>query len=355
MSVRQKILILEFWGLGDAVLMTTVLAPLLSAGHEVHLACKPTTVELLRPFYPDVRYHPIDVPWTAFRGKYRLWRWDWRALSRMIRALRSERFDAVTSVRHDPRDHVVMFLLGIPVRTGFPRVGSHVLLTNAVERPMPPQHKVKDWRLLLQSLMPDMAASVHDASPALSKPCQPDTTGLPLVLVHCGARIPVRRWPESYFADLLGRMKGHFSVRIALVPDPDGYGTSLEGLVDEFVPATNLGGLVALMCRARLMVCNDSGPMHIAAALGVETLSLFGPTDRRQFAPFGPGHLVLIRDICPHRPCFDHCRFPEPYCMTRLLPAEIWPEAEAWLRARLRAMENQNAPPLVSRAPPMAP
>jgi hypothetical protein len=50
------------------------------------------------------------------------------------------------------------------------------------------------------------------------------------------------------------------------------------------------------------------------------------------FRPWGDIHHLVIRDICPLRPCFDYCRFPEPYCLTRLPPQEAWPEIDAHIR-----------------------
>jgi ADP-heptose:LPS heptosyltransferase len=71
-------------------------------------------------------------------------------------------------------------------------------------------------------------------------------------------------------------------------------------------PDLDLAGLAAAMAELDLLVTNDSGPMHLAAALGVPCVALFGPTDRRRTAPAGDagaGHVVLARDLwCS--PCF---------------------------------------------------
>ena len=68
-------------------------------------------------------------------------------------------------------------------------------------------------------------------------------------------------------------------------------------------PDLDLAGLAAVLAGLDVLVTNDSGPMHLAAALGVPCVALFGPTDRRRTAPAGHGHIVLDRDLwCA--PCF---------------------------------------------------
>ena len=81
-----------------------------------------------------------------------------------------------------------------------------------------------------------------------------------------------------------------------------------------------------MLGRVDLILCNDSGPGHLAASCGRPALPIFGPTDPDWFRPWGDIQQIIIRDICPWRPCFDYCKFDRPYCMTKLLPESAWPE-----------------------------
>jgi heptosyltransferase-2 len=63
----------------------------------------------------------------------------------------------------------------------------------------------------------------------------------------------------------------------------------------------------------------------------------FGPTDPDWFRPWGENHFLIIRDICPWWPCFDYCKFSEPYCMTKLLPDRAWPEVQQHIEKLLAA------------------
>src|SRR5207302_11451056 len=83
---------------------------------------------------------------------------------------------------------------------------------------------------------------------------------------------------------------------------------------------------VYVLGRSALLRCNDSGPGHLAACCGRPTIAVFGPSGPDWFRPWGDILKVIIRDICPWRPCFDYCKFSEPHCMTKLLPEAVWPE-----------------------------
>lgn len=326
----KRCLVIELWGLGDGAMMTAALQRLESAGWQVAVLAKPATRALLAPAYPRVEWIGLDAPWTAFRGKYRLGRWPWGKLLRAVLALRRGRFDAALSARRDPRDHFLMWLSGARRRLGFATRLGRPFLNEAVPPGSPDAHRVEEWWRLTEPL----AGAIPAPLPRLvSDPARREAlraswgrNGKPVIALHCGARIAVRRWPEPYFRELIGKLRAEFEFRLVLFPDPDGYGSSLRDLADAVCEGLSLPELAAALSASDLLVANDSGPAHIAAALGLPTITLFGPTKPEWFRPFGPGHHVVIRDLCAYRPCFDYCRFPEPYCLTRLLPAEVWPE-----------------------------
>ena len=282
-----------------------------------------------------MEFIPYDPPWTAFQGKYHLWKWRWGAFGRFMRGLRRAHFDLAVSVRTDPRDHLLMYAAGAVDRVGFPSHGSGGFLTRQVDR-RPHQHKVEDWRALGRALG---LAGMEEASPSLNPVAYPTDTlalpdrasGRPLVVLHPGARIAVRRWPEEYFREVIRRLRTQMPFDLAVVVEPDGYGAALASEAQAVFKELKIGELVALMGRADLLFCNDSGPGHIAAACGTPSCVIFGPGDPDAFRPWGSHHFIGVRDLCKFRPCFDYCRFPEPYCLTRLTPDEIWGDMQAHL------------------------
>lgn len=272
-------------------------------------------------------------------GKYRLWRWKWGELGRLLASLRKEHFAVGVSVRRgDARDHLLLRLAGVTQRVGFPHPRGARLLTRPLPTPAQPRHIVEDWRAISAAL--ELEAR---AEPALAAENYRDAetrkwtarTGRPLLCLHTGARIAVRRWPETHFRALLERMRARFDFDLLLIPDPDGYGLGLAPLADRVVERLTLPQLVGVLGSVDGLLCNDSAPGHLAAALGVPVCTVFGPTGPERYRPWGEKVQVVIRDICPERPCFDHCKFAEPVCLTRLSAETIWPEVENFFAAHL--------------------
>src|SRR5438105_9938145 len=136
---KPKLLVVELWGMGDLVIATPFLQAA-SEKFEVTLLAKPYASDLQRRFWPTVRVAPFIAPWTAFRHKYRLLRWPWREIFR-LRHLLAERFEIGLTARWDPRDHLLLTLVGARRRLGFPRLKSQIFLTEPLLRPDPAAHR----------------------------------------------------------------------------------------------------------------------------------------------------------------------------------------------------------------------
>lgn len=332
----RKLLVIELWGIGDLTMAT----PLLGAAaeeYDVTLLGKPHARALLAGTFPRMTFIEWDAPWTVFTGKYRLWRWNWRAVRGVVAALQQRKFDVAASGRRaDPRDHLVMRLAGIPRRVGYAYRRTPGLLTDPIDPGPATRHVVDDWRAIAgrlgvdDTLEPHLDSSAYPA--AFTGPA-----GTPVVCLHAGARIPVRRWPEAHFAETIRRLRARFAFELLLIPDPDGYGLGLAPLADRVIEKLPLDELVGVLASCAMLLCNDSGPGHIAAACGRPVLAVFGPTEPTRFSPRGPQTQLAIRDLCPHRPCMDACRFPEPYCLTRLAGDDVWREIEAFAATVLPA------------------
>lgn len=330
--MKPKLLVVELWGIGDLTLATAFIDKVRS-DYEIHLLAKSHARELLAPTYPELVFHTLSAPWTAHRGKYQLWKWPWLRLLALISDLRRQEFEVAVSVRPDPRDHVLMWLSGAAMRYGYPAKGSEILLTGPIGTPPHGQHRVECWQELAKTvpsndtkaMEPRLSGKQYQASRIENDLLQ---TSKPIVCVHVGAGAVVRRWPVEHWNQLIRQLRLKFDFHLVLVPDVDNFGADLKPVSDALLGDLTLAELVYLCSRASLFLCNDSGPMHVAAACGCPTIALFGPGDPTWFRPWGTQHRMIIRDICPYRPCRDFCRFPEPYCLTKLLPGEVWPEIE---------------------------
>jgi ADP-heptose:LPS heptosyltransferase len=86
-----------------------------------------------------------------------------------------------------------------------------------------------------------------------------------------------------------------------------------------------------------LLISNDSGPVHMAAAVGTPTLVVFGPTDPVRTGPYGQGHRVLSAGL-PCQPCFSRvCRRGAPACLDAITPRQMAQAAEEMLAAAVKA------------------
>jgi ADP-heptose:LPS heptosyltransferase len=338
-ALVKKCLVIELWWIGDATLMTSILQGLLADGWSVTVLGKAQTRGLLENSYPEINWIEFDAPWTAFHGKYRLWSWPWATIFRVLRRMRQERFDASVSIRKDPRDHFFFWLANVPRRIGFSTPFSNWFLTEAIPVLPAHHHRVEDWWEVQECLSPT-ATWLH--SPRLT--ADPETLarfralfaedGRPVLALHCGARNAVRRWPESYFRQVLSSLREQFDFQLALFPDTDGYGAGLNDMASQKFQGLSLTELKAALACASVLLGNDSGPGHLADALGIPVVAIFGPGNPDKMRPFQQHNLVVIRDICPYHPCSDYCRFPEPYCLTHLTPEIAGPQIRAYLLER---------------------
>jgi ADP-heptose:LPS heptosyltransferase len=133
-------------------------------------------------------------------------------------------------------------------------------------------------------------------------------------------------------------LTGEFDAKVIWFEDAmDSTGAALPRNI---VPASfPLREFLAVLARCSFVVCNDSGPMHMAGVLGVPVVAIFGSTFPEWFCPPGENHRVVVRRDMPCRPCGDRCLLDEPYCL-RLIPVEQVMEA---VRESLRNLNPSHA------------
>jgi len=133
-------------------------------------------------------------------------------------------------------------------------------------------------------------------------------------------KIHFKRWPKERFAELAKMLISKMGSKVILI-----WGPGEEGLVKEIVdlmdvkpiisPKTTIRQSAALMSRCDCVVCNDSGPLHIAVAVKARTVSIFGPSDPNVYGPYPKGgrHISIVKEIeCS--PCYK--KFKLPNCAT---------------------------------------
>jgi heptosyltransferase-2 len=172
--------------------------------------------------------------------------------------------------------------------------------------------------------------------------------GLPCVGINAGAAYgTAKRWLPDRFAaaaDLLAKQQG---LRPVLLGGPAERGLAEQIAASMTTPArvlcgeTTLPELVGVLSRLGLLLTNDSGPMHVAAALGVPVLAVFGPTDWRETAPVGP-RARLVREPVDCSPCMLRECPIDHRCMQRVGVERVVGEALDLLRRESRGGEGSD-------------
>jgi heptosyltransferase-2 len=244
---------------------------------------------------------PVDAP--GLRG----------ALA-SARAVRRIAPDAALLLPNSFRSAVVFRLAGAPVRAGYARDGRSWLLTHAIPRgtvnhPVPAVDYYAD---LAQAVF---GHAIADRTPRLtvtdSEREEADRllagARAPIILVNPGANRHDKRWPAERFADLARRLAGETGGAVAVTGSPDERSLTAEiaerageCAIDLAARGVSLGGLKGVLTRCALLVTNDTGPRHVAAALGTPAVVLFGPTDHRWTTlPHARERLLLAEPFLP--------------------------------------------------------
>jgi heptosyltransferase-2 len=311
--LKPKLLIVELWGLGDLAIATPFLCKVVER-FEVTLLAKPFALDLQPRLWPGVKVIAFTAPWTAFKQKYHFWRWPWLEMLHLFRQLSAERFDFGLSARWDPRDHLLLKILGAKERLGFPRLRSRVFLTRQLARPEPQAHRYKSWHVIAQAL--DIQLLPRDKISPIA------VQGRETVLIHTGAGQPIRAWPLGNYQQLAARLRRE-AIPTQIVCDPDQRAWWLRAGETKVATPSTVTELLALIDQAGAFIGNDSGPGHLAALCGVPTFTIFGPQLPEWFAPLHPAAEWIEGKACPYKPCSDYCRFPTPHCLWNIGEEEV--------------------------------
>jgi heptosyltransferase-2 len=264
---------------------------------------------------------------------------DLKTLKRAGRELQELGFDAALLLTNSFSSALLFFLSKIPERWGYAADGRGPLLTKRVARRETGRdvHQVHFYLRLVAGLglktrPPQIKLTL---SAAETKAARARLHGLgvqagkPLIVIDPGASYgPAKRWFPERFAAAADRLGTRHKAEILLVGSDnetalaEDVSAAMKKRPHSLVGRTTLRELLGLVGQARLVLTNDSGPMHMANGLGIPVVAVFGPTDPRRTGPFQPPSAVLKKDVpcwpCLYRKCpYDH------RCMTGISVDEV--------------------------------
>ena len=234
------------------------------------------------------------------------------ALVALGRHLRASRFDVAIDLQGLVKSGVITAATGAPLRIGFAaahcREGLNALFTNQRVTPPPAARHVVDRYLTLVeplgvrarsvefSLPTDGAAEARVAEFLMGAGLKPRDR---LVVLNPGAGRADKRWPTGRFHGLARRLADEAGAAVLVIWGPNELadaraivGVQAPGRAILALP-TNLDELLAVLRRASVVVAADTGPLHLAAALGARCVGLYGPTAAERNGPYGRGHRSL--------------------------------------------------------------
>jgi heptosyltransferase-2 len=326
----KNILVVAPSWVGDCMLMQPMLLRLQQRfpGSRIDLLAPPWTVALLKqiPQIHKVIVNPFPHGALQLRERYRLGK-----------ALRAEQYDAAYVLPNSLKSALVPFFAGIPQRTGFIGEMRYGLLNDA--------RKLDKEKLPL--MVERFAQLAEDSGSDIQRPIpQPRLTvtaerrqqvlhklGLSLqqpVAIFCpGAEYgPAKRWPVAYFAELARDLNTR-GYTVWLIGSPkdkevsDQIAAQSNGGCRNLCGDTDLGEAIALLSCAALVVSNDSGLMHLSAALDRPMLAIFGSSSP-QFTPPLSGKAQVLKLDLPCSPCFERvCPLGHFNCMMQLTPEKV--------------------------------
>jgi lipopolysaccharide heptosyltransferase II len=350
----RKVLLLKMWGMGSIVLASPLL-------------------EVVRARYPGARIDFLSLAENRTvvemcSGVDRAIAIDLRrgilaflvSTLRTIWAIRRQHYDLVLDLEFFTRFSAIFsYLAGPRCSHGFSAKGKWRGKLHDVEVPFNAyNHVALNFLDLLRGDPMDPVEPAAVSGPAAWERCRELLArephwreGEPIAVVNpnAGDMALERRWPGERVAELLRSLAQRDALNVVMIGSPGerGYVESVVRAAGNGVKVVNLAGridvaqLVALLAHAAVVVTNDSGPLHIAAAAGAPTVALFGPETPVLYGPLrsraGQRHVVHYRKLACSPCMFVHdnkvlsCWFAQARCMTGIQPAEVLASVDALL------------------------
>jgi ADP-heptose:LPS heptosyltransferase len=321
----RKILLFRLERIGDLLMVLPAIADLRAAfpAAAIDLVVGSWNAQIASAVRGIDRVRQLDPSWLA-RGSAGA---SLPAMLREVASWRGEHYDLALNFEPDIRSNLLIAAAGATWTAGYGSGGGGAVLHQALEY-QPTAHTTANAKRLVSTVTGATARGTSDRVLDLPHASRQEALALlarvpgPHVAVHVAGGRPVKQWDPDRFATVAQRLVETRGASIVLTGAPgdreliDRVASSLPR--DRVVDASAVSGLLAaaaVLERCELMVTGDTGPMHLAAAVGTPIVAVFGPSDPRRYAPTGPRDRVVRVDL-PCAPC-NRIRLPPARCIGR--------------------------------------
>lgn len=339
----KRILIVRTDRIGDVVLSTPTITAVRKAFPKAYIAMmvSPETKEIIKgnPYLNEVIVYDKKVRQRGIFKTLQFARW-----------LRDKRFDLVFILHSTNRVNLVTFLAGIPKRVGYKRGKMDFLLTDTLDykKRLGDKHEAEYSLDVLRHIGID--AEISPLVMPIDKKSENKIEellrgnglkqGEKILVLHPGASDVSKMWPQENFAKTADALVEKFELRAVLISDLEhvDLGEKVRKLMKDkpvfLCGKTSLGDLAALFKRTSLFISNDSGPVHIACAVGVPVISIFSRNEKglspKRWGPLGKNVAVLHKDVgCAE--CLAHNCKKAFLCLRSVTVEEVVEKAEELL------------------------
>jgi heptosyltransferase-3 len=338
----EKILALQFKYFGDAVLMTPALRALRKnyPQAEIHLLVP----EEIAPLFQHLPWLNRIWPMPRKRGNANLQK-TWP----LIRALRREKFDRSVDFASNDRGAFLSFFIGAKRRLGWAEAGGFFgrkffYNDHAVPAENPPHEAARLAQLLSgwKIPLPDSLQLEIYADPKLAGAAEKILPAKDAVLCHIAASQLKKEWPPALWAEF-HRLAAAAGCQVLFTTARGERESGVMSELKKIAPDAKILPLIAelplflaVLNRAAVFISGDTGPLHFAAGLGVPTISLFGPTVARRWAPPGVEHKTFQALSTGPCACDVHSAIcgAAKHCLTEISPAQVLAAVQPNLPAR---------------------
>ena len=328
--MQEKILVCGPAWLGDMMMSQALLIYLSQQGHELHVLAPQWNFAVLARM-PEVK-KPIPLPLT--HGELRL-----AERYRIGKVLRAEHYDRAIVLPNSWKSGLIPYFANIPRRTGWRGEYRYGLINdmrylNKIELPLMVQRYValgheknESWHAA-NFPYPELAIEEKTRQTALDK--HNLTLNKPVLALSPGAAFgETKQWPATYYAKI-AREKIKEGWQVWLLGSSNDKAVADEIMRDTEAQCINLSGLlplcetVDLISAARVLIGNDSGLLHVAAALKVPVIGIYGSTSPDFTPPLSEtARIVSVNDLAC-RPCFQRkCQFNHLRCLWDIKPEQV--------------------------------